>query len=155
MAVQNDSFKKSGRLGVIIIGNILSLLMHILVVSCSNDNEESNSATKSNITVNGKYLVRINSSDLAYNAQGQLVKVKFNNTNGGASDFDYSYEAKRIILGSPYDMIYYLKDGRITECRYTVLVDDGECTLTFDDKTTYEYDKNGNCIKKIQVEGIK
>ena len=148
MAVPNDSFKKSGHQRVIIIGIILSLFMQILFVSCSNDNEEYNSEIHPNITVNGKYLVRINSSDLIYNAQGELVKVKFNNTNGGTQDYNYSYEAKRIILGFPYDVIYYLNGGRITECRYTVFLSDLD-DETVDEKVTYEYDKNGYLIKQI------
>ena len=120
------------------------------LASCgSDDNDDNNSVTRPVITVNGKYLTRINSSELEYNAQGQLVKVKSKDATSSSADFGYSYEAKRIIM-TPYDMIYYLDGGRISECRYTMLTSLDENALPVDVKETYEYDRNGYMVKETR-----
>lgn len=123
-----------------------------LVIACnssSDDNENNDGFVGSAPTVNGKYLVRINSSELQYNVQGQLLKVKNKNMTGNMAEISYSYEAKRIIQ-HPLDMIYYLKNGRVTECRYKVFTSIDENALEVDIKETYEYDSNGYLVKKTR-----
>lgn len=127
---------------------LLAITIFGLVACSSSDNDENNGSTLPAITVNGKYLIKINSSELEYNAQGQLVKVKSKDATNSSVDFGYSYEAKRIII-TPYDMIYYLKGGRIEECRYTVFVSD-ESDYQINAKNTYEYDGNGYLVKETR-----
>ena len=128
---------------------VLAVLL-LAIVSCSKDDEKGNDIVlRPSITVNGKYLIRINSSELEYNAQGLLAKVKTKNTNGTFRETDYVYEAKRIVMSAP-DVTYYLEGGRISESRYTVLTSLDEDGLTVDAKDTYEYDRNGNLIKETK-----
>lgn len=129
---------------------ILVPIVLFSTVSCgSDDGDVNNYSTHPAITVNGKYLIRISSVELEYNSHGQLARVKYKNASGSSAEIGYSYEAKRIIM-TPYDMIYYLSEGRITECRYTVLTDMDPNAVTIDAKKTYEYDKNGYLIKETR-----
>ena len=145
----NDSMKETlmGVFSRISLKTLVFVALSLLAISCSSEDDDNDAAGAT--TVNGKYLVRINSSNLVYNAQGQLVSVKSKNAISSSADFGYSYEEKRIII-TPYDMIYYLNEGRITECRYTVLTDMDKNALTIDAKNTYEYDRNGYLIKETR-----
>ena len=139
--------------------NIKSKLFHLstimmvamvvsLFLSCGSDNENSGNPTGNiDLTVNGKQLVRINSTMLQYNSNGQLIKTKTLNDNSGSSETSYWYESKRIVV-SPWNQIFKLGNGRIVGCEYTVLTSIDENAMTVDGKETYEYDNNGYLIKK-------
>lgn len=75
--------------------------------------------------------------------------MKSKNANGGFRETNYSYEAKRIQTSNP-DATYYLKDGRISECRYAMLTSLDENALSVDVSETYEYNSNGYLVKETK-----
>lgn len=124
-------------------------IIGLLLTSCSENNDDAKPIVESKgsaPTVNGKRLVKIKygetTTNLVYNSSGQLFKVKQSNRS---SEDSYWYEDRRIIW-NPNDIIYYLRNGRVVECNYTVFLSDLDDT-TIDVKETYEYDGNGNLIK--------
>ena len=107
---------------------------------------------RGNANTNYGYLYKTNGVIVAkaYDASdyAKFITVGSNHLSLVNQISSYINEAKRIIWGSPYDIIYYLKDGRITECRFNVFVDDVS-KLEVEERITYEYDKNGYLIKQI------
>lgn len=123
---------------------VLALLVMLAFTACSKDDDAGNGTPSfpagNAPTVNGKYLMKVGPTNIQYNAEGQVAKV---------GNMGYSYEPKRIII-SPNDQIYYLTNGLITECRYTVLTSLVENALTVDVIHRYEYDVNGQLIKQTR-----
>lgn len=137
-------------------------MVFVLFSSCNNDddNKVNSPIIPLDITVNGKQLVRINSTMnqsnsttlLQYNSNGQLSKTNNKNDDYKASDFLYSYESRRIIMSGAFDEIFKLNGGRIVESDYTVGIWDNDKNgptkiTTVDAKDTYEYDNNGYLTK--------
>ena len=131
---------KTAKYLIIIIG---CLIANSFLVSCND--EDNYSSEGSAPQINGRYLTKINSEELEYNSQGQLVRIKVDNM----LETTFSYEPKRIIV-KPYDMVYYLRDGLVTECRYNVILSDIDDALTIETKDVYEYNKQGYLIKEIR-----
>ena len=128
----------------------LSVALLTLATSCGDDEEvkTNDGGSRTELSVNGKYLVRVNSFKLEYNAQGLLGKIKWD-VNGGYAEMGISYEPKRIITSNP-DVIYYLEGGRITEASYSVQTSMENDAPIIDAKDTYEYDNDGYLIKAIK-----
>ena len=120
---------------------VLALLVMLGFTACSKGDDSGTGNTNYPAgkapTVNGKYLVKVGSTNIQYNAEGQVSKV---------GNMDYSYEPKRIVI-SPNDQIYYLTNGLITELRYTFMTSMEENAMTVDVVEKYEYDIFGQLVK--------
>ena len=129
--------------------SILSCLFLNVMFSCGNDDNSNNSDDISTPTVKAKNLVRINSSELIYNDQGQLVKIKSGNDNSDPYETTITYSTNGIIMSNPY-AIYHLGDVRISESISSVITSMDDGSPIIDDRATFEYDKNGYLIKEVK-----